>query len=416
MRGICRAPLPCRPLAQGAGKTTIISVLTGLYPPTKGNALVAGHDILRQMPQIYKSIGVCPQFDILWPDLTVREHLLFYSRVKGVPRATEEESVRAAAQNVYLGLGRLNTVVSNLSAGQKRRVSLAVSLLGHPDVIFLDEPTTGLDPESRRAVWQMIENSKAGRAIVLTTHTMEEADMLCTRVGILANGALRALGTSVHLKNKFGDGYKVDISFMPSTEERLSAFMRRVLPIAELDASRSWTGNRVYKVRKEDVSLARLFHVMDTRPDSVGIIHWGVRQTSLEEVFLIITSDYELQVDGSEVTIKTPRAAAMAVTRGIRLRTAALLAKAPKIAGVRGSMLELPATLRLGPASEAPTGARASAQGTVSCRTGALASWISPFTHTPSPRQPLPRRTWLPGRRGLASPLPSRPSSGHERI
>lgn len=325
-------------------------MLTGLYPPTKGNALIAGHDILRQMPQIYKSIGVCPQFDILWPDLTVRDHLLFYARVKGVPVAIEAASVYTAALNVGLegsAVHLLDRVVSQLSAGQKRRVSLAISLLGTPDVIFLDEPTTGLDPESRRVVWQVIENSKAGRAIMLTTHAMEEADALCTRIGILANGALRALGTNVHLKNKYGDGYKIDISFMPSAQERLSAFVKRVLPTAELDSSRSWTGNRMYKVRREDVSLARLFHLMDTRPDSVGIIHWGVRQTSLEEVFLIITSDFELQVDGSEVLIKTPRQAALALRRRARGFLSALVRRQPKSVADRGGItLELPPHVR----------------------------------------------------------------------
>jgi len=307
----------------GAGKTTTISVLTGLYPPTKGNALVAGHDILRQMPQIYKSIGVCPQFDILWPDLTVSEHLHFYARVKGCLRKFEKTAVHDAAQGVGLRLV-LNKRVHQLSAGQKRRVSLAIALLGSPAVIFLDEPTTGLDPESRRVIWQVIENSKPGRAMVLTTHAMEEADALCTRIGILANGALRALGTNVHLKNKFGDGYKVDISFMPSKEPQLHAFVRHVLPTAELDVSRTWTGNRTYKVRREDVSLARLFHRMDNRPESAGIIHWGVRQTSLEEVFLIITSDYELQVDGSQGIVVTPRAAAIAAARRVRGKLSSL--------------------------------------------------------------------------------------------
>lgn len=344
--------------AQGAGKTTTISVLTGLYPPTSGNALIAGHEILRQMPQIYKSVGVCPQVDTLWPYLTVRDHLLFYARVKGVPVAVEAASVHMAAYSVGLegeAVHLLDRVVSRLSAGQKRRLSLAISLLGAPDVIFLDEPTTGLDPESRRVVWQVIENAKAGRAIVLATNAIEEADALCTRIGILANGALRALGTSVHLKNRFGDGFKVDISFMPSADERLSAFVGRILPTAELDTSRSWTGNRMYKVRREDVSLARLFHLMDTRPPSVGIIHWGVRQTSLEEIFLMITADYEMQSDDPEALVTASRAAAMALQRAARRAAASALSCAwLRPASSEGAAADSPAAERAVGTSRSP--------------------------------------------------------------
>lgn len=287
----------------GAGKTTTISMLTGLVRPTSGNALVAGHDVLRELPQVSQLVGVCPQHDILWPELTVREHLLFYARVKGVPRAVESAAVYASAANVGLlrvSAHKLHAAVRRLSSGERRRLSLAIALLGSPAVLLLDEPSSGLDPESRRLVWQVIEGARAGRAILLATHATEEADQLCSRLGILANGALRALGSNVHLKNKWGAGYKVDITFMPRAEAELDVFIRAVLPTAELDTRRSWLGNRMYRVRRQDVSLARLFHRMDQRDEATGIIHWGVRQTSLEEIFLLVTADFELAPDGSQ--------------------------------------------------------------------------------------------------------------------
>jgi ABC-type multidrug transport system ATPase subunit len=282
-------------------------MLTGLVLPTSGNALVAGHDVLRDLRALSNLVGVCPQQDILWPELTVREHLLFYARVKGVPRAVESAAVAASAANVGLlgaGVHKLHAAVRRLSSGERRRLSLAIALLGSPAVVFLDEPTSGLDPESRRLVWQVIESARAGRAILLATHAMEEADQLCSRLGILANGALRALGSNVHLKNKWGAGYKVDITFMPRAEAALDVFIRAILPTAELDMRRSWLGIRMYRVRRQDVSLTRLFHRMDHRDEATGIIHWGVRQTSLEEIFLLVTADFELAVDGSQQVVR----------------------------------------------------------------------------------------------------------------
>ena len=140
----------------GAGKTTTISMLTGLYPPTSGTATVCGYDIRTQMAMIYERIGVCPQFDILWSLLTVLETLEFYCKLKGVTPDMWKQVAHEAAYSVELAhaAGRR---VGRLSGGMKRRVSLAISLIGSPAVVFLDEPTTGLDPETKRAMWSLID-------------------------------------------------------------------------------------------------------------------------------------------------------------------------------------------------------------------------------------------------------------------
>lgn len=155
----------------GAGKTTLISMITGVYPPTKGNAWVAGFDILNDIESVHLNMGVCPQFDLLWPDLTVEEHLLFYARLKGVPPSEERLKVEHAMQEVFL-FQKANYKTSQLSGGMKRRLSVAISLVGDPSIIFLDEPSTGLDPKNRRKLWDILSECKGKRAMVLTTHSV----------------------------------------------------------------------------------------------------------------------------------------------------------------------------------------------------------------------------------------------------
>ena len=132
----------------GAGKTTLMSILTGVQSADSGESHVAGYNIQTQESEVYKNIGVCPQFDLLWEDLTVEDHLLFYFRLKGVRNSDEKRSVMKAADDVLLG-PHLKKKVKELSGGMKRRLSLSISLVGNPKVIFLDEPTTGLDPANR---------------------------------------------------------------------------------------------------------------------------------------------------------------------------------------------------------------------------------------------------------------------------
>ena len=133
----------------GAGKTTLITQLTGLYPPTLGNAWIGGYDIRNQLEKVQLQIGVCPQFDVLWEKLTVEEHLLFYARIKGIPPEQEDLAVTKALKEVHLSEQR-DVTTAELPLGMKRRLSIAISLVSSPKVVFLDEPTTGLGPDTRR--------------------------------------------------------------------------------------------------------------------------------------------------------------------------------------------------------------------------------------------------------------------------
>eukprot|EP00343_Euplotes_focardii_P012019 CAMPEP_0205834014 /NCGR_PEP_ID=MMETSP0206-20130828/50457_1 /ASSEMBLY_ACC=CAM_ASM_000279 /TAXON_ID=36767 /ORGANISM="Euplotes focardii, Strain TN1" /LENGTH=334 /DNA_ID=CAMNT_0053140841 /DNA_START=697 /DNA_END=1698 /DNA_ORIENTATION=+ len=195
----------------GAGKTTLISMLTGLYRPDAGNAWVAGFDIKSDLDQVQLQMGVCPQFDILWSDLTVEEHLLFYARIKGISPKEEKAMVKQAMDEVYLQRFA-KFKVNQLSGGMRRRLSVAISLVGDPKIVYLDEPSTGLDPENRRQLWDILAEIRGTRAVMLTTHSMEEADVLCNRIGIMTDGMLRCLGPQVRLKTLYGGGYHLFIN------------------------------------------------------------------------------------------------------------------------------------------------------------------------------------------------------------
>jgi ABC-type multidrug transport system ATPase subunit len=206
------------------GKTTLISILTGLYEPSSGSAKINNYDIDTQMDDIYKSIGICPQYNILWDDLTVLEHCLFYSRVKGISAKNELETAKKAIEQVCLEQFE-DRLSKGLSGGEKRRLSIAISLIGNPAVVFLDEPTTGLDPEVRRLIWNIVNEAKKGRTIVLTTHSMEEAEVLCNRIGIMAKGTLRCIGPQLRLKEVYGKGFKLSFSCKPNNVENATRYV-----------------------------------------------------------------------------------------------------------------------------------------------------------------------------------------------
>ncbi|XP_038985168.1 ABC transporter A family member 7-like isoform X2 [Phoenix dactylifera] len=187
----------------GAGKTTFINMMIGLIAPTSGNAFVRGFNIQNDMDKIYSSMSVCPQNDMLWEMLTGREHLLFYGRLKNLKGSalmlTVEESLKSV--NLFHG-GVADKQVKKYSGGMKRRLSVAISLIGDPEVVYMDEPSTGLDPASRKKLWNVLKHAKQNRATILTTHSMEEAEFLCDRLGIFVDGSLQCIGNPRETMNK----------------------------------------------------------------------------------------------------------------------------------------------------------------------------------------------------------------------
>jgi len=187
----------------GAGKTTTINVLCGLIEPTKGSVLVGSHDVQKESMKVKELIGVCPQETTVFPYLTGRENLELFGNLHLMPGDKLEKNVEKLLNK--LGLSQDATRrVGKYSGGMKRRINLAMALINDPEIAFLDEPTVGMDPQSRRAVWDFIrELKKHEKTIILTTHYIEEAEELCDRVGIIDHGKLIALGKPEELKKKF---------------------------------------------------------------------------------------------------------------------------------------------------------------------------------------------------------------------
>eukprot|EP01100_Stratorugosa_tubuloviscum_P008759 TRINITY_DN3648_c0_g3_i1.p1 TRINITY_DN3648_c0_g3~~TRINITY_DN3648_c0_g3_i1.p1 ORF type:complete len:851 (-),score=271.54 TRINITY_DN3648_c0_g3_i1:91-2613(-) len=267
----------------GAGKTTLISILTGLYPPTSGTAIVAGFDINENMDEIHRIISVCPQFDTFWESLTTKETTLFYARLKGISPAEENDHALKVLESVGL-LEFQDRQAKDLSGGMKRRLSLAIAFVGNPALILLDEPTTGLDPETRRGLWDTLLDIKKEKSIIITTHSMEEADILCDRIGIMSLGELKCIGTSLFLKNRYGVGYSLSINFYKEKRQQVQKFIQEVLP--EAQESESYDGFISLKLKSGTIKIYQLFSYFEKMKNEIGIIDWGINQTSLEDVFM----------------------------------------------------------------------------------------------------------------------------------
>lgn len=196
----------------GAGKTTTLSMLTGLFGATEGTAEVFGVDIFNDMERVRQIMGVCPQHDILFELLTAQEHLEFFYDLKGADPDPAKKKADIDKLMIDVGVSdKKNSLATHLSGGNKRKLSVAIALCGGSKFVLLDEPTSGMDLQARRQLWNMLKECKKDRIVVLTTHYMDEADILGDRIGIMANGKLTCLGTSMFLKNKFGVGYNLTL-------------------------------------------------------------------------------------------------------------------------------------------------------------------------------------------------------------
>jgi len=197
----------------GAGKSTTFKSLTGMVNPSSGKVQISGFDIKKDFEKARKLIGYCPQENLIFDEMTVEEHLVYYAAVKGIPKKIRNQITENAINQ--LGLDTHRTKMSKtLSGGNKRKLCVAIALLGNPSVILLDEPSAGMDPESRRFMWSVVGRiaQKKSSAVVLTTHSMEEAEALSTKMGILVKGGVfKCYGSAQHIKNKFGTGYVIEI-------------------------------------------------------------------------------------------------------------------------------------------------------------------------------------------------------------
>eukprot|EP00742_Colponemidia_sp_Colp-10_P004062 GILJ01004335.1.p1 GENE.GILJ01004335.1~~GILJ01004335.1.p1 ORF type:complete len:1795 (+),score=302.12 GILJ01004335.1:677-5386(+) len=276
----------------GAGKTTTISMLTGLLNPSAGDASVFGQSIRHHMPDIRKSLGVCPQHDVLFPDLTVREHLWLYAAFKGMKRSAIKQAIEQKIEDV--GLTEKRDVLSkNLSGGMKRKLSVAIALIGDSKLVILDEPTSGMDPFSRRSTWNILKNNKEGRVIILTTHFMDEADILGDRIAIMGDGDLKCCGSALFLKTHFGVGYCLTmVKDSNCVSDQVQRLVSKYVPdnkmLSDVGAEISFQ----LPIASSN-SFADMFNELEERKSEVRILSYGISVTTLEEVFLKIARGEE---------------------------------------------------------------------------------------------------------------------------
>ncbi|EFA81777.1 hypothetical protein PPL_05772 [Heterostelium album PN500] len=274
----------------GAGKSTTIGILTGLIRASDGDAYIHGMSITNEMSNIRRKLGVCPQHDIVWNQLTVLEHLEIYAALKGVENSSVESEAINMAKMVGLG-GEMNSSAGKLSAGQKRKLCLGIAFIGRSEVILIDEVTSGMDPKSRREVWDFLHAWKQGRTIILTTHYMDEADNLADRIAIISKGKLRCEGSSLFLKKKFGLGYLLTLTKMTDCQTPMvTEFIQHFIPdCVNLSDAGSELSYRIPTHAADSFPI--FFKSLDEQKHLIGIEHYGISLTTLEEVFLQIANE-----------------------------------------------------------------------------------------------------------------------------
>ncbi len=269
----------------GAGKSTLIRMMTTLIPVTAGRALVGGHDVVRDADAVRRMIGVIPQALTSDPDLTVEENLSIYAKLYGVGREERRRNIHEVLEAVDLLKWR-GAQTKTLSGGMRRRLEIARGLVHNPRIFFLDEPTTGLDPVSRIAVWEMLNHLKKTRnlTMLLTTHYMEEADRLCDRIAIVDHGMLVALGTPIELKQSVPGSNVVEVQFAHENE----AWQARLGALPNVTEVQSQSAG-VYRVLTSNGSQTTTELVEMAAGLGEQLASLSVQNTSLDDVFIHYT-------------------------------------------------------------------------------------------------------------------------------
>ena len=285
----------------GAGKTTLISMLTGLYEATEGNAYYDGNDILdsNNMDEFRCKLGICPQHDVLFGELTIREHLEMFCIFKGYSSDNIDEEINKVLHDFELDSIQ-GVTAENLSAGQRRKLSIAISLIGGSKIIFLDEPSSGMDITSRRNLWDILKRQTEQKIIILTTHYMEEASVLGKRIGIINAGKMKCIGTPLFLIERFGKFMNLNITKEEGADnDKIIDFIKkRNNGNDDIDSlALSENSNRGKSKKKENkddgfsLDLTKFFEELDKNLDDLGIKSYSASMPTLEDVFLNVAAE-----------------------------------------------------------------------------------------------------------------------------
>ena len=268
----------------GAGKSTLIRMLTTLIPPTSGTAIINGFDVRREPDEVRRSIGVIPQAMTSDLDLSANENMNIFAKLYGVPRERRQRVVKELLEAVELEQWA-DKPVKNFSGGMRRRLEIARGLVHEPNIFFLDEPTTGLDPASRIGVWEMLMKLKKGRdlTILLTTHYMDEADKLCDRIAIVDHGKLVALDSPLKLKASIPGNNILEISFSRVPE----GWIETLEDLPEVQSVKA--EDHVYRIGSNNGPKTTVALMEATRRANVEITSLSVQSTTLDDVFMHYT-------------------------------------------------------------------------------------------------------------------------------
>ncbi len=281
----------------GAGKTTTINMLCTLLVPSGGRAKVAGYDVAKNPNEVRENIGVIPQEVVLENALTAKENLEFYSQLYHIPKKEYEEAIARLLKLVDLQ-DKADIAVGTFSGGMKRRLEIAKALLHNPKIIFMDEPTLGLDPQSRRAIWDYIKtlNSEHNVTVFITTHYLEEADFLCNRVAIIDKGKIQAINTPAKLKENLIKGSIIDLRIEVGKER----FFKYLQEAGFKPESLNNNSIRIL-VSKGKETVPQLFRSAEKM--KIEIVSISMHEPSLEDVFIHYTGK-EIREEGAESTTK----------------------------------------------------------------------------------------------------------------
>eukprot|EP00732_Lithocolla_globosa_P006701 Lithocolla_globosa_v1_NODE_7955_length_882_cov_8.951632.p1 type:complete len:238 gc:universal NODE_7955_length_882_cov_8.951632:130-843(+) len=237
-------------------------------------------------------MGYCAQFDALFEHLTLAEHFALYGALKGFK--ADWISVRMEEYVTSMQIVEFqDTLSKNLSGGTKRKLSFGLAALAWPRLLVLDEPSTGLDPHSRRVLWDYMKHTQPGRASVLTTHSMDEAQALCSRIAILVKGELNCVGSPTHLKAKYGEGYRLEIKTKSDSIENVKQKIVHLFPESTL--VEEFAGTLIYKVSDKSKALGDIFSALEKNKQEMEMEEYSFSQTTLEQVFISMAKKQEDQ-------------------------------------------------------------------------------------------------------------------------
>lgn len=280
----------------GAGKTTTFRMLTGDLRPTFGNSYIGNKSLVKDLNDYTKKLGYCPQFNALIDSMTGKEMMLLMARLRGLKPSCISQTISNLI-NVS-GLGKhANNLTVNYSGGNKRKLALALAILNSPEVIFLDEPTSGVDPISRRKIWGLLNSvhSSSESSIVLTSHSMDECEYLCDRIAIMVKGKIRCLGPTQYLRSKYGEGYTLTLKVKNDNLEtnkchleEVKQEMRTILPNSMLKDEHQRVLLYHIPHNNNQLNWSSLFSISNKLKSQFDLEDYQLSDTTLEEIFLNI--------------------------------------------------------------------------------------------------------------------------------